>query len=106
VNAFNARRLCWPGVIKPQRRSELVSSIDLAPTILSAAGAKIPDNLPGEDLLPVLSGEKPLSWKAIFGEGFAHDVADLDSPEASLLYRWVVEGKWKLILTYDGKLGR
>ncbi|HVT29386.1 MAG TPA: sulfatase [Lacipirellulaceae bacterium] len=98
--------LCWPGTIKPQRRSELVSSIDLAPTILSAAGAKVPDNLPGENLLPLLRDGRPLSRKAIYGEGFAHDVADLNSPEASLLYRWIIEGRWKLILTYDGKLGR
>ncbi len=33
-------------------------------------------------------------------------MANLDNPEDSLLYRWVIEGKWKLLLTYDGKLGR
>ncbi len=42
----------------------------------------------------------------MFGETFAHDVADIERPEESLLYRWVVEGKWKLLLTYDGKVGR
>lgn len=38
----------------------------------------------------------------VFGETFAHDVADIDSPEASLIYRWIIGGKWKLLLTYDG----
>ena len=33
-------------------------------------------------------------------------MANIDKPEDSLLYRWVIEGKWKLLLTYDGKLGR
>ena len=36
----------WPGVIKPAEREELVSSIDIVPTILNAAGARIPGNLP------------------------------------------------------------
>jgi uncharacterized sulfatase len=98
--------LCWPGVIKPQQREELVSSIDLVPTMLSAAGANTPENLPGLDLLPLVRDGQPLRRDTIYGEGFAHDIADLENPEASLLYRWAIEGKWKLLLTYDGKLGR
>jgi uncharacterized sulfatase len=98
--------LSWPGVIPPGKRDELVSSIDLVPTMLSAAGADVPANLPGVDLLPIARGEKKLERDAIFGEGFAHDVADLEKPEASLLYRWVISGRWKLLLTYDGAVGR
>lgn len=99
--------LSWRGVIEPQRREEeLVSSVDLAPTVLSAAGASIPDNLPGINLLPVVRDGEPLERETIFGEGFAHDIADIDDPEASLLYRWAIHGKWKLLLTYDGQLGR
>jgi len=98
--------LCWPGVIQPQKRQELVSSIDLVPTILSAAGVATPSNLPGLDLLPLVRDGKPLPRDTIYGEGFAHDIADLEKPEATLLYRWAIEGKWKLLLTYDGVLGR
>jgi uncharacterized sulfatase len=98
--------LCWPGVIQPQKRQELVSSIDLVPTILSAAGIAAPPNLPGLDLLPLVRDGKPLPRDTIYGEGFAHDIADLEKPEATLLYRWAIEGKWKLLLTYDGVLGR
>jgi arylsulfatase A-like enzyme len=98
--------LSWQGVIAPQDRPELVSSIDLFPTILSAAGAAIPENLPGLDLLPAVRDGQRLERDTIFGEGFAHDVADLDRPEESLLYRWAIEGRWKLLLTYDGVLGR
>lgn len=33
-------------------------------------------------------------------------MADIDNPQASLLYRRVIDGKMKLILTYDGAAGR
>ncbi len=98
--------LSWPGVIRTGKRDEPVSSIDLVPTMLSAAGATISGNLPGLDLLPLVRDGVPLGRDTIFGEGFAHDIADIDRPEDSLLYRWAIEGKWKLLLTYDGALGR
>jgi len=96
----------WPKVLKPAQRNELVSSVDLVPTILAAAGARTPSGLPGLDLLPNLREATPIARSAIFGEGFAHDIADIDKPEASLLYRWCIEGPWKLILTYDGEVNR
>lgn len=97
----------WPGVILPGRRDlELASSVDIVPTALAAAGVPIPGNLPGFNLLPILRSGDPTPRREVFGETFAHDIADLDDPEASLLYRWIIEGRWKLLLTYDGKLGR
>ncbi len=97
----------WPGVIRPGDRGEqLCSSIDIFPTVLAAAGAAVPEDVPGLNLLPVLKSGEPTPRKMVFGETFAHDVADLDDPEASLLYRWVIEGPWKLLLTYDGERGR
>jgi uncharacterized sulfatase len=97
----------WPGVIQPGNRGEqLCSSVDIVPTALAAAGAVIPKNLPGHNLLPILKSGQPTPREIVFGETFAHDVANIDKPEESLLYRWVIHGKWKLLLTYDGKLGR
>lgn len=97
----------WPGVIQPGVRGEqLCSSVDIVPTALAAAGAEIPENLPGYNLLPILRTGQPTPRKEVYGETFAHDVADIDHPEQSLLYRWVIEGRWKLLLTYDGKVGR
>lgn len=97
----------WPGVIQPGKRGEqLCSSVDIVPTALAAAGVAVPKNLPGYDLLPVLKSGQPTPRKEVFGETFDHDVANLDRPEDTLLYRWVVDGRWKLLLTYDGKLGR
>ena len=97
----------WPGVIKPgDRGDQLCSSVDIMPTALAAAGVAIPENLPGYNLLPILKSGQPTPRRTVFGETFAHDVANIDKPEDSLLYRWVIEDKWKLLLTYDGKLGR
>ena len=96
----------WPDQIPPARRQDLVSSIDLVPTILAATGSRIPVNLPGLGLLPNLKKGTPIEREVIFGEGFAHDIADIARPEASLLYRWCIRGKWKLLLTYDGEVNR
>lgn len=97
----------WPGVIQPGSRGEqLCSSIDIVPTALAASGVEVPKSLPGLNLLPVLKSGKPTTRTEAYGETFAHDVANIDQPEDTLLYRWVVEGKWKLLLTYDGKLDR
>lgn len=97
----------WLGVTKPgNRRDQLCSSVDIVPTALAAAGASVPGNLPGYNLLPVLRSGDPTPRTEVLGETFAHDVADIDQPERSLLYRWVIEGRWKLLLTYDGEVGR
>ena len=74
--------------------------------MLAAAGAEIPPGLPGLNLLPNLESGSAIDRKRIFGESFAHDIADTENPEASLLFRWCIEGKWKLLLTYDGEVNR
>ena len=96
----------WPGQITPGERSELSSSIDIVPTILAAAGAPIPGDLPGLNLLANLESNTPIERDTIYGESFAHDIADIENPQASLLFRWAIEGKWKLLLTYDGEVNR
>ena len=47
--------LRWPGHIPPGSRSrEVVSTVDLFPTLLHAAGAAVPPSRPGQDLGPLL----------------------------------------------------
>ena len=96
----------WPAKMKAAERKELVSSIDLVPTMLAAAGARIPNDLPGMNLMANLKSGDAIKRKQIFGESFAHDIADIEKPEASLLFRWCIEDKWKLLLTYDGEVNR
>lgn len=91
-----------PSKFEAQMRPELASSIDIVPTILGAAGIPIPDNLHGLNLFENLKNKTPIERDTLFGEGFAHDMDDIDDPESTLMYRWVIEDKWKLILSYDG----
>ena len=96
----------WPGKIPATDRPELASSIDIVPTMLAASGAPIPEGLPGRNLLPNLRSGEAIERDTIYGESFAHDIADIENPQASLLFRWAIEGKWKLLLTYDGEVNR
>jgi uncharacterized sulfatase len=96
----------WKGTIPPADRPELCSSIDFVPTVLAAAGANGPHDFPGLNLLPQLKSGKKIKRDVLFGESFAHDIADIENPQASLLYRWVIRGHDKLLLTYDGAPGK
>jgi uncharacterized sulfatase len=87
----------WPGHVKPGENDSLASSIDLAPTILHAVGAKPTSAMPGLDLLDPVAVK---NRHAVFGEVFEHNAIDIHKPEANVQYRWVVDGHWKLIVPH------
>lgn len=87
----------WPGHTRPGTSDSLVSSIDLAPTILAATGLKPARGMDGVDLLDT---HWLASRTALYGEVFEHNAVDIAKPAANLQYRWVVEGNWKLILPH------
>ncbi len=97
--------LRWPGKIQPAQHQGLVTSLDIAPTILSACGIGPAAGMSGIDLLEVCAG-KAKSPNAVFGELFAHDVIDIEDPSKTLVYRWCVTDRWKLILPERGIAGR
>ena len=63
----------WPGKTKPGHVStQLVSTLDLMPTLLTVAHAAPVKNLPGQSLVPLLEGKSP-SWREyLFTEYHTH----------------------------------
>lgn len=80
--------VCWPTRLKPGESRAVVSSLDILPTALAAAGAEFPKDKPldGMDILPVLDGtvapsDRDLFWCSGSDEGW-----------------WAVRsGDWKLV---------
>jgi uncharacterized sulfatase len=95
--------LRWPGHTKAGRYDDLVSTIDLAPTILAACEVAPPAGMPGLSLLETAAGRGRLPRDAVFGEIYRHTAVDLEQPALNLTHRWVRAGNWKLILFEDRK---
>jgi arylsulfatase A-like enzyme len=87
--------LRWPGRVKPGQSNALVSSIDLAPTVLTAAGLSPTPAMPGINLL---DADAVARRDSTFGAIFEHNAVDISNPAANLLYRWGIVDQWKLIV--------
>ncbi len=89
----------WPGVVKPGSVCEVpVCSVDLLPTICEAAGARVPRDVDGVSLVPLLRGrdlgQRPLFWH------YPHYSNQGGVPSSA-----VREGDYKLIeFLTDGRL--
>ena len=90
--------LRWPGKIEPKRHEGLASSVDLAPTILRACGLEPSEAMSGVDLVAVAKGDAP-PRQTVYGDIYEHDVFEIGNPGANLLWRYCVEGDWKLIVS-------
>lgn len=54
----------WPGNIEPGSvNKDMVSNIDIAETFLEIAGVKIPSDMQGRSMVPVLKGKTPGNWR-------------------------------------------
>ena len=54
----------WPGVTQPgSKDTHLVQNLDYAETFLEMAGAKIPSDMQGRSLVPLLKGEEVNDWR-------------------------------------------
>jgi uncharacterized sulfatase len=85
----------WPSHVEPRRSEALATSIDLVPTLLTAAHIEATSQMQGINLL---NEEAIKARQAIYGECFTHESKDHNRPAASLRWRWMIEGDWKLIL--------
>jgi len=84
-----------PGTIEPRESAALASAIDIMPTVLSACGVEPPRGLPGIDLL---DDAAVAARRRIYGECYTHTLVDLDDPAKSLLWRWTIRDRYKLIV--------
>jgi arylsulfatase A-like enzyme len=92
----------WPGRIKPAVMTEAASAVDIMPTLLKLAGAPVPADGDGLDLLDDAALKaRPF----VAGQNSTHDILDLARPAASLRYRWLVAGDLKLIVSSGLKTG-
>lgn len=91
-----------PGTIEPRTSPALATSLDILPTVLAACGVDPPAGLPGVNLL---DDAATAARRQVFGECFTHTLLDIDDPARSLLWRWTVADRWKLIVpaTSPGK---
>jgi len=57
----------WPGVTRPGSENiDIVSNVDFAGTFLDIAGARIPNDMQGRSLVPILKGNTPGDWRKTF----------------------------------------
>lgn len=53
----------YPRLIEPGSVSDdIVVNVDFAPTLLDVAGVRVPDDLQGRSMMPLLAGERPGDW--------------------------------------------
>jgi uncharacterized sulfatase len=93
----------WPGRTQPGIHEDLVSSIDVVPTLLDIAGLDYATKgLPGLSLLGVSTGKSAkLDRDTLYGELYLHTATKLGDPQADMTYRWIRRGDWKLIRPSD-----
>lgn len=88
----------WPGRIKAERDDQsLASSVDLASTILPLCGVKKLPVMPGVNLTNAAERRKR---DAIYGSIFIHTSEDVERPEPNLKYRWMISGRYKIVVPY------
>ncbi|UFU03087.1 sulfatase-like hydrolase/transferase [Ruania suaedae] len=111
--------------VQAQHRSELVSIVDLLPTLAEWIGAPLPAGVQGRSLTPLLRGEEapPSEFATMYGEHgyggvsygeddrpplhFSYDGAtfdELNSVTQSGEMRMVVDGRYKLVTDDTGEV--
>jgi uncharacterized sulfatase len=93
------------GLVKPSEQHQLVHTVDVVPTILSAVGLgrQITARMPGVDLMPSATGNATLVKRAVFGAIYPNDAQILSAPSQHVRGRWVREGNFKLVLPGPAK---
>ena len=90
----------WPGRIAPGSRcSRLVSTVDIAPTVLKLAGVEPGPTFQGEDLSPLLKDPTAVVREMIFAERNWHDYASHGRAARSERYKYIRNDDAEMPLT-------
>lgn len=91
----------WPGVAKPGSRcASLVSVLDFPETFLDAAGQRVPADMQGRSLLPLLRGETPADWR----KSFYYHYYEFPGPHSVRKHYGVVTERYKLFHFYEPEM--
>ncbi len=94
----------WPGVTKPGTRTKaLTQNIDFGPTFLDAAGVKVPSDMQGVSMKPLMAGKVPSNWRKslyyhYYEGGGEHNVAPQEGVRTArykLIHFYTVD-EWEL----------
>ncbi len=94
----------WPAAIRAGTRSDAMGlNVDFAPTFLAAAGMRVPAEMQGRSLLPVLRGRAPTDWRTAMYYRYYHDPGDhntrahygIRTRTHKLIYFWKKD-QWEL----------
>lgn len=80
----------WPGRVKAGSVcDQLVSAVDVAPTILALAGLRVPSSFEGRDFRALLTDPSKGIRDHVFAEDHWHDYEDLGRAVRSLRYKYI-----------------
>ena len=94
----------WPGVIKPGSvQDAMIINTDFAPTFMDMAGLKVPADMQGRSVVPLLQGRPPRDWRESMYYRYYHDPGDHDTRAHygvrtlthKLIYYWK-KNQWEL----------
>jgi arylsulfatase A-like enzyme len=94
----------WPGLTKPgSTQDALAINPDFTSTFMEIAGLKIPSDMQGRSLVPLLKGEHPADWRTSFYYRYYHDPGDhntrahygVRTTDHKLIYFWKKD-QWEM----------
>jgi arylsulfatase A-like enzyme len=86
----------FPSKIKNRKIEHLVQNIDYAPTFLELAGIDIPEDLQGQSLFPLLTGDQDVDWR----EAIYYHYYEYPGPHDVKRHYGVRTDRYKLIHFY------
>jgi arylsulfatase A-like enzyme len=86
-----------PAARRGTKSDAFTLNVDVAPTILAAAGVAAPAGMQGQDIAPLYLAEKPPAWR----QDFFYEHAVINNPDFIPSSQALVEREWKYLFWPD-----